>query len=698
MLTPKQRLGNRCLLESRQFNARKKMKNFLLKGHYSLLCGLVVVASCNESQNILQSYSTDDNEIRFGSNGIRVETKSFVETDNDVLVKNGFRAMIVVDDYSSVMVDDDVEYNDAEDVFYFVDDQHYYYPAESTVSIYGVYPGSYGFTKKGSEVSVEYSTDCKVDLTVAKAFNVTKRATPVQLEFNHILSQVTVAAKTDNKNIDCYLYGIEIITREGGIYYFDDGGWDINDYEPLTVCFYEDEKKLSTNLSDIGGAMSFIPGTVSLKVYWSCWNKDGCLISDNAQTVSVNLPKGKHTTLNLTLSSSNASEILIETSVQPWATDEQNIELVDATYSVNATASQTVTIPTLNMAVNTRGIIDWGDGKTESFASETTKSALVSDNELTLSHTYSSAFTGKAKITVSEGKLTGDFEPSQYSNFQIYNAEKVQLEKLSKVFTVNEDGDKVRFSLGNLYWDGTDFKFEEHQYDFASTWNRNHISHFYWSKSASIAMAKSYNDSGRTKTDNFFAADNGTIEGYTVLSRDEWQYIIDHSLCTEECENIKFWFNIDDDGKSIYFNGTEEEARAFYAEKNPDKDFETLFGVIKNNSHKTYFRKIENIVCAILKPDDFNGEIKETYTIKEWDQAEKDYGLVALPTAGNRGDNKISGIGYGGYYYTSSVNIDNYVDWAYVAGLLQSQQNPPSYTGMISRQTACSIRLVKPVE
>lgn len=95
-------------------------------------------------------------------------------------------------------------------------------------------------------------------------------------------------------------------------------------------------------------------------------------------------------------------------------------------------------------------------------------------------------------------------------------------------FTVDDSGTAVRFAPGNLYWDGSAFRFEANQWSFASTWDANHVSHFFWSKSASVAYASNYSDSGASTDDEFFTnsssfqvhgEDAGT---WRTLSDSEW--------------------------------------------------------------------------------------------------------------------------------------------------------------------------------
>lgn len=110
---------------------------------------------------------------------------------------------------------------------------------------------------------------------------------------------------------------------------------------------------------------------------------------------------------------------------------------------------------------------------------------------------------------------------------------------LPGMFEVNENGKQVMFSKGNLYWDGDSFEFESSQTGYSSTWNTSHVSHFFWSKDATIARQPSYNDPYATVNDAFFA--NGanytpnpefTVNGqkgiWSLPPEKEWQYLLAH--------------------------------------------------------------------------------------------------------------------------------------------------------------------------
>ena len=184
---------------------------------------------------------------------------------------------------------------------------------------------------------------------------------------------------------------------------------------------------------------------------------------------------------------------------------------------------------------------------------------------------------------------------------------------LPGVFSVSTDK-KVRFSRGNMYWDGDSFEFEANQYDYSTALSASHVSHLYWSKSASVAYAASYSESGTSTSDVFFtnatettAKSDFTVNGvtgkYRALSQTEWDYLF------------------------------------------------------KNHARKWI------TVCSIkgyaLAPDDVSVDaISDTYqTDAAWKTAQ-DAGVLFLPAAGFR---NAEGEGYGnvggrGYYWSSSAS------------------------------------------
>lgn len=185
-------------------------------------------------------------------------------------------------------------------------------------------------------------------------------------------------------------------------------------------------------------------------------------------------------------------------------------------------------------------------------------------------------------------------------------------------FTINEDGDQVYFSKGNLYWDGDSFEFETNQYDYPSwEFNSNHVGHFYWSIDASQAYTKFpeiiyetrfgfgnffTNSTAETANPDFTVND---IKGkYRTLSKDEWRYLLD------------------------------------------------------NHEHRN--AGVNDVLGLVIAPDDFDGELLDRYAD---DAALATYNLVFLPYAGKRsGDNTDKSGSCGQYWSASLERVHDYDD------------------------------------
>lgn len=222
----------------------------------------------------------------------------------------------------------------------------------------------------------------------------------------------------------------------------------------------------------------------------------------------------------------------------------------------------------------------------------------------------------------------------------------LKTEQFKFFFTVNDEGKKVVFSPGNLYWDGSEFKFEEHQYDYPETREASHIGHFFWTKDARVAYADNLSNANSkfnitpSNDDIFFAVNGGAIEGYTVLSNDEFLYLRDNAY-----------------EKTVKINGIE---------------------------------------CAIFKPDEFNGIVADSYTDSEWATAESTLGLVALPQAGEYFSDvtyDCLGTPWGGRgeYWTSTIYENWDHEYAYAIFITeQTYNNSRNY-----KRYGMSVRLIK---
>jgi len=166
---------------------------------------------------------------------------------------------------------------------------------------------------------------------------------------------------------------------------------------------------------------------------------------------------------------------------------------------------------------------------------------------------------------------------------------------------------------GNLYWDGSAWNLEAKQYDYPTNWDASHVTHLYWTKSASAAYAETFSDGTCTTDDHLFCDGSddshiinvGDLTGLYALSQSEWDYLI--------------------------------ESRA----SNLRKAGVTVDG--KDN-------------CLVIAHDAYEGTIADEYTAEEWQAAEAN-GLICLPSYGRRDGNVLKNKGVG-YYWTSSCVTD----------------------------------------
>lgn len=494
-----------------------------MKGTKFFLCavlGLAGLTSCNKSTpGPSQFYQARDGEIFFSSNGLVVSTKAVTESDDSKLQANGFNVAVCIDNAASnVMFNKKVTY---ESGIWKVSGATYYYPFDDTISAYAVYPTSETVTTDASGASIAYTQDARKDLVAASETNIARQSAAVNLSFRHILAQVKVKCQGSDPNADYVLKTIELKAPCGGTYLFSNDSWtELGDATSYTYYNNVGESVSTSEMQSFGESMTFIPSTVDIRAVWYCKNKiDRTVVGTYDQSVEVKLSAGNLSTLKLKLPNSNAREIDFSVNVEPWDTDEQELEM----------------------------------------------------------------------------------------------KESVAVRTLPGVFTVDSQGHTVHFTAGNLFWNGDKFGLEEHQYDHASEKQPSYVGHFYFSKDAAIAIADGYDDPSAADNDVLFAADGGIFDGYTVLSDEQWSYIIEHSLYT-------------------YFDGA--------------------------NECNSCAVKVAGVDCAILKPDGFSGTVRKSYTTEQWVEAEAQ-GLVALPFAGwlECGMNEISS---GGAFYWSSTCYGEY--------------------------------------
>lgn len=201
------------------------------------------------------------------------------------------------------------------------------------------------------------------------------------------------------------------------------------------------------------------------------------------------------------------------------------------------------------------------------------------------------------------------------------------------------DERKVVFSKGNLYWDGKEFKNEEEQWRFATSWNESYVSHFFWTTAPNIHHSYSmYNNANNeTPSDIFFTNSdiitanpdfsvNGQKGLWRVLSgtsSGEWDYLLNR--------------------RTMMVSGMPR-----YVNKSPSRSS-------KNTDGKFY--------GLFIYPDNYSGAEVGDETMDSWEEINA-AGIVFLPAAEYRwGDEfdayKFNSSPSSGVYWSSTAEDEN---------------------------------------
>ena len=224
---------------------------------------------------------------------------------------------------------------------------------------------------------------------------------------------------------------------------------------------------------------------------------------------------------------------------------------------------------------------------------------------------------------------------------------------LSGLFTVNESGKQVWFSKGNLYYDGSNSKWEfETQQCCFRTYNGkgSYIGGVYsntsgtpstdwglfgWSgSSANYGMSTSTTNSDYSGDfqdwGTAYCASNNITEGtWRTLTQAEWQYLFEH------------------------------------------------------HSYKRV--DVEEVPGYVIAPDDFTGTLEDFYT--DVSALAEAGNLVFLPAAGNRNGSNVTDVGVRGVYWSSTTDFNTS---AYHMSFNSSRWN----TSKDSRNVGGAVRLV----
>ena len=299
-----------------------------------------------------------------------------------------------------------------------------------------------------------------------------------------------------------------------------------------------------------------------------------------------------------------------------------------------------------------KSTLDCGDGVKLTSAGKDFYVAVEPANDAALSVTFHTADKMSTKTRESAATLVAK---QLLAVTFAFNGNDWKYFLLPGKFSVSADR-QVRFSPGNLYWNGEEFNFEASQYDFhgydsgISAWGL-----FGWVGASSEVLTSTpeiYGVSTSAPTCKEHEADYGNdaddalksdwssaiVGSWSTLNTEEWQYLLGRN------------------GKS--------------------KCGVTVCG--KAN-------------CLVIAPDSFTGTIESSYDAASWTDAEE-AGLVCLPAAGRRNGETVSKAEGLGYYWSSSV-----YDESRAYGVAFGSDGVYA-DGSFVRSRGFSVRLVKDVE
>lgn len=229
--------------------------------------------------------------------------------------------------------------------------------------------------------------------------------------------------------------------------------------------------------------------------------------------------------------------------------------------------------------------------------------------------------------------------------------------ELPGVFTVGDvttSWKKVRFSTGNLYYDGRYLSFEDEQYYFHT-----------------------YNGNGKCDASGY-NPNSGTTDG-------------DWGLFGWSTQGIPYGMSTSTDNRDYSGDFIEWTPLAIGTWRTLSGGHEGEWNYLFDH-HVHVWGTCNNVPGCFIAPDGFDGDAAAlSAAVSDWESAEAD-GIVFLPAAGYRDGSSVSEVGVNGYYWSSSALEDNapyYVNFD--CNDVKSKESPDRYYGR-------SVRLVTEIK
>lgn len=281
-------------------------------------------------------------------------------------------------------------------------------------------------------------------------------------------------------------------------------------------------------------------------------------------------------------------------------------------------------------------------------------------------------------LTIAVGDIVKTVKLSSEKVFAAGKIKTVEFNVNGPGFSVNAEGKQVVFSRGNLWYgnQATNYKFKledaqngSYPAETASdgvALNGTHISHFLWSTKASEGCAAKRTTTSFKTTDRLFAADGGVFAGWTVLSKDEWEYLFNKREVNGGKGDGYSYFNCCK-AKNYYIDGSLVRGLLIF----PDNYSDDRLNKGNNKDSKITWEEINEAGIAYLPANGLSNRRYDT----GW----------------------ISGTKFNGYYLCSDVFGTDTAKAPYGAILFKDSQNPYSFNPSATT-SAYGIRLVKEIK
>jgi len=411
----------------------KTKHSILLSGLLAAVTALVPVTSCQKAELSAADDSTNDARVRFSSRSLsQMQTKAVTETTLSSLLTGGFRIVAERSD-GSYMFKEKATHKDG---VFEPENGPYYFPYSDSLNFYAVYPATEYINKFSGISKIPYFRESDLDLVAARAMAVTRQSSAVELEFKHILSQAKITCTGDDPNMKYKVSSVSINATAVAYFNLVDWAWEPLDSK-AEIEFLSADKTLSGTTA-MGETKSSIPGSYKFTVTYGCYDSSDILVGSYSKSTVVSLAQGKICTINATLPNDEASLIKLNVSMDEWDSQTESVDFTpSATFAVSGLSS--VTLPSCKLKNGAGIFVEWGDGSTEDFSAMTKSSQ--SGNSISLTHTYSSDYTGPVKLYISGGTAQFLNVPAEEkAKFTIFREDDVEVKLPPKALRFSSTG------------------------------------------------------------------------------------------------------------------------------------------------------------------------------------------------------------------------------------------------------------------